>query len=129
MSQTIRTRTAQHPHTNTLPMAAQDALWLAGKGPDAFGDWNSRPLPIDELRARADSDQPEAPFIRKIVENYDRAEHAARKRHPTARNLTEYARSIGYTGDKAVMVQDGRVVSHQKQDWFRFCERCRAHAV
>jgi len=36
-----------------------------------------------------------------------------------------YARSIGYTGKKPVRVVDGKVISHQNQDWSTFCERLR----
>ncbi len=36
---------------------------------------------------------------------------------------TAYARSIGYTGKAAVIVSDGRVISHAGQDWFEFCEQ------
>jgi hypothetical protein len=34
---------------------------------------------------------------------------------------TEYARSIGYTGTKPVIVLDGKVISHRKSNWFTFC--------
>lgn len=34
---------------------------------------------------------------------------------------TDYARSLGYTGSKPVVVYDGRVVSHGQKDWFEFC--------
>lgn len=129
MPQNTQTSKAQNSQTGAMPMIARDALWLAGKGPDFFGDWNSRPLGIDEMRARAQSDLPESPYLRKIVEVYDREQAEGQKRHPKAQNKTEYARSIGYTGDKAVMVQDSRVVSHRNQDWFRFCDRCRNHTV
>jgi hypothetical protein len=38
---------------------------------------------------------------------------------------TEYARQLGYTGRRAVIVSDGRVVSHRGADWFQFCAALR----
>ena len=38
---------------------------------------------------------------------------------------TEYARSIGYAGEKDVVVADGRVVSHRNITWFDFCNKAR----
>ncbi|KKI36173.1 hypothetical protein VI03_24775 [Burkholderia vietnamiensis] len=43
----------------------------------------------------------------------------------SAQDKTEYARSIGYIGDKRVVVVDGRVVTHRWEDWFEFCDACR----
>ena len=40
-------------------------------------------------------------------------------------DVTDYARSIGYTGDKRVIVSHGKVVSHRKVCWFTFCDQCR----
>jgi hypothetical protein len=45
--------------------------------------------------------------------------------NPHHQNKTAYARSIGYTGRKAVIVSDGKVVSHARIDWFIFCNQCR----
>lgn len=39
----------------------------------------------------------------------------------THMDKTEYARALGYTGTKPVIVSDGRVVSHRNRDWFSFC--------
>jgi hypothetical protein len=36
---------------------------------------------------------------------------------------TAYAKSLGYTGTKKVIVVDGRVTSHRGVDWFLFCEK------
>ena len=41
---------------------------------------------------------------------------------------TEYARALGYTGDKPVVVSGGCVISHRKIDWFTFCDRLRETA-
>lgn len=40
--------------------------------------------------------------------------------------MTEYARSLGYTGEKDIVVYDGHVVSHQNKNWFEFCDEIRA---
>ena len=42
-----------------------------------------------------------------------------------AKDLTGYARSLGYQGKKPVLVRDGIVVSHRNQDWGLFCDRLR----
>lgn len=42
---------------------------------------------------------------------------------------TDYARSLGYTGVKPVVVYDGRVVSHGRKDWFEFCADLRNKTV
>lgn len=44
---------------------------------------------------------------------------------PFGHDRTAYARSLGYELDKAVVVQDGRVVSHRGVDWAEFCTQCR----
>ena len=44
-----------------------------------------------------------------------------RMERKTPMDKTEYARAIGYTGAKPVMVQDGKVISHRYKDWFDFC--------
>ncbi len=36
---------------------------------------------------------------------------------------TAYARSLGYTGSKPVLLDDGKVISHRKLDWFEFCHK------
>jgi hypothetical protein len=36
---------------------------------------------------------------------------------------TVYARAIGYTDAKRVIVVDGKVTSHRNLGWFDFCER------
>lgn len=36
-----------------------------------------------------------------------------------------YARSIGYEGNKTVIVSDEKVISHRSVDWFEFCYRLR----
>jgi hypothetical protein len=41
-------------------------------------------------------------------------------------DVTEYARSLGYAGTKAVIVRDGLVTSHRNIEWSVFCSRCRA---
>lgn len=38
---------------------------------------------------------------------------------------TEYAKSIGYKGTDKVLVVDGKVVSHNNQDWLEFCDMIR----
>ena len=38
---------------------------------------------------------------------------------------TKYAKSLGYDGDKAVKVLDGKVVSHGSVDWTEFCDKLR----
>jgi len=40
---------------------------------------------------------------------------------------TAYARSIGYRGEKPILVSDGKVVTHRNMDWFVFCERLRTN--
>lgn len=40
-------------------------------------------------------------------------------------DCTQYARTLGYDGEKPVFVQDGRVISHRSKDWFEFCEGLR----
>lgn len=40
-------------------------------------------------------------------------------------DLTSYARAIGYTAAKPVLVLDGKVLSHRSVCWFAFCERLR----
>lgn len=41
-------------------------------------------------------------------------------------DVTEYARSLGYAGGKAVIVRDGLVTSHRNIEWSVFCSRCRS---
>ncbi|KXS55292.1 MAG: hypothetical protein AWU57_278 [Marinobacter sp. T13-3] len=50
---------------------------------------------------------------------------ALHTRFPNASDKTDYARSMGYQGERPVLVSDGRVVSHRNQDWFEFCAKCR----
>lgn len=38
---------------------------------------------------------------------------------------SDYARCLGYQGNKPVQVRDGRVISHRNVDWVRFCELLR----
>lgn len=38
---------------------------------------------------------------------------------------SDYARSLGYTGGKSVIIQDGRVISHRCVAWHQFCRECR----
>lgn len=38
---------------------------------------------------------------------------------------TEYAKSIGYTGKEKVLVLDGKVISHDNQEWLDFCDMIR----
>jgi len=45
---------------------------------------------------------------------------------PHANDSTAYARTLGYSGTRAVIVRDGRVISHRSRDWFAFCELLRA---
>lgn len=40
---------------------------------------------------------------------------------PITRNATNYARELGYTGSKRVIVQDGMVISHNNVEWHIFC--------
>lgn len=49
--------------------------------------------------------------------------------HPSAVDKTDYARSLGYSGTRSVLVLDGRVISHAGADWFRFCASLRAARV
>lgn len=46
--------------------------------------------------------------------------------HIGARDLTDYARSIGYRGRKPVYVRDGLVVNHRLVRWDEFCDVLRA---
>jgi len=46
-----------------------------------------------------------------------------------SRDFTGYARSLGYKGEKNVMVRDGKVVSHGGKDWITFCEGLRKSAI
>lgn len=39
---------------------------------------------------------------------------------------TSYAKSLGYAGDKPVIVLDGKVISHRSRDWALFCEDLRS---
>ena len=41
-------------------------------------------------------------------------------------DVTLYAKSIGYRGMKAVIVSNGKVISHRNQDWFSFCEKLKS---
>lgn len=34
---------------------------------------------------------------------------------------TEYAKQLGYQGKKRVIIQDGRVISHNGVEWHVFC--------
>lgn len=43
-----------------------------------------------------------------------------------AADTTAYARALGYSGTRAVIVRDGRVISHRSRDWFVFCDLLRA---
>ncbi|EAZ97481.1 hypothetical protein [Marinobacter sp. ELB17] len=43
-------------------------------------------------------------------------------------DVTEYARSIGYTGKRRVIVHGGRVTNHRNMNWLVFCENCRERA-
>lgn len=43
------------------------------------------------------------------------------------RDVTAYAKSIGYTGEKPVLVQDGKVISHRNVDWLSFCQKLKEH--
>lgn len=43
----------------------------------------------------------------------------------SATDCTAYARSLGYTGKKRVLIQDGRVITHRSVEWHFFCERLR----
>lgn len=38
---------------------------------------------------------------------------------------TDYARALGYSGIKSVLVRDGRVISHRGVRWDKFCDDCR----
>lgn len=38
---------------------------------------------------------------------------------------TDYARSIGYTGTRSVIVWDGEVISHGNVGWITFCSNIR----
>ncbi len=53
--------------------------------------------------------------------------------HPMSKTIgkdvTEFARGIGYQGKKPVIVLDGKVISHRNVDWFAFCDRCRKITV
>lgn len=43
-------------------------------------------------------------------------------------DATAYAKAIGYRGSRPVVVVDGKVVSHRRQDWFEFCEKLKRNA-
>jgi len=47
------------------------------------------------------------------------------KSFSNAKDVTEYARDLGYLGAKPVLVMNGRVVSHGKVCWNQFCDRLR----
>lgn len=42
------------------------------------------------------------------------------------KDVTAYARSIGYGGDKNVIIQDGKVISHHNMCWHRWCDSIKA---
>lgn len=42
-------------------------------------------------------------------------------KNPHHQDKTAYARLIGYTGKKPVLVSDGKVTSHRNADWSAFC--------
>lgn len=37
------------------------------------------------------------------------------------KDVTEYARSIGYSDARRVVVVDGKVVTHRSRNWHDFC--------
>lgn len=41
------------------------------------------------------------------------------------KNLTSYAKHLGYQGKTAVVVLNGLVISHKNQPWLEFCQRLR----
>lgn len=41
------------------------------------------------------------------------------------KDVTSYAKALGYQGNKPVLVSEGLVVSHRNQEWFSFCDRLR----
>ncbi|MBN3760948.1 hypothetical protein [Burkholderia sp. Ac-20365] len=45
-----------------------------------------------------------------------------------ARDVTAFARSIGYRGPRRVIVMDSKVISLRWIDWGSFCAACRARA-
>lgn len=40
----------------------------------------------------------------------------------STRNVTAYAKSLGYQGCKPVLVLNGKVVSHRNKEWLEFCQ-------
>jgi hypothetical protein len=42
-----------------------------------------------------------------------------------SKDVTDFARSLGYQAIKPVLVQDGLVVSHRNAEWFTFCNQLR----
>tara|TARA_Y100001970_G_scaffold224984_2_gene277564 strand:+ start:67956 stop:68153 length:198 start_codon:yes stop_codon:yes gene_type:complete len=40
---------------------------------------------------------------------------------------TDYARNLGYQGQKRVIVQDGIVISHNNMEWHIFCASVTDH--
>lgn len=44
-------------------------------------------------------------------------------------DVTAYARRLGYTGEKPVIVQNGKVISHRNQCWFDFCEKLKSASI
>ena len=44
----------------------------------------------------------------------------------TVKDGTDYAKHLGYQGDRAVLVSNGLVISHQNQSWTEFCDALRA---
>lgn len=42
-----------------------------------------------------------------------------------AKDVTPYARFIGYAGKKRVVVSDGKVITHKLCDWFEWIDRIR----
>lgn len=45
---------------------------------------------------------------------------------PQSDDMTAYARSLGYRGQRKVFVLDGKVISHRSVNWFDFCASLRA---
>jgi hypothetical protein len=45
---------------------------------------------------------------------------------PQADDLTAYAKTVGYTGAKRILVLDGKVISLRSINWFEFCAAIRA---
>ncbi|HEK3717127.1 TPA: hypothetical protein ACWLUJ_006579 [Pseudomonas aeruginosa] len=50
------------------------------------------------------------------------------RKYPNGVDKTMYCIDLGYAGRRRVILSDGKVVSHGRQDWHQFAERLRTKA-